>query len=129
MAAALLQHELDDGYCVTSAGINALVGQGADPLAIKLMAERQFDLSTHVGRQVDERDIINAELIYAMDNAQLRWLESNWSKIRGRAFLLGHWSGFEIPDPYRHGEAAFRRALLLIERGVREWREKLGLVV
>lgn len=129
MAAALLQRELDELYTVSSAGIGALVGEPADPMAVDLLHQHDVDLSGHVARQVDEDLIVSSELIFAMENAQLRWIESNWPQARGRAFLLGHWGGYEIPDPYRHGEGAFRRSLSLIQRGIGEWRDKLRLLV
>jgi len=52
MAEALLMHRLRDRGAqavVESAGISALVGYPADPLAQQLMANRGFDLSS-IGR-------------------------------------------------------------------------------
>jgi protein-tyrosine phosphatase len=44
MAGGLLAHELPRAR-ITSAGLGALVGRKADPIAIELMAERGIDIS------------------------------------------------------------------------------------
>ncbi len=125
MAAVILAASLDDRYSISSAGIGALVGEPADPTAVALMAERSLDLTGHVARQLDDSLISSSDLIMVMETRQAEWIEGNWPQSRGRVFRLGHWGGFEIPDPYRRGEATFRDALSLIDQGVVHWEEKL----
>lgn len=128
MASVLLNDALTDNYKVSSAGIGALVGEPAHPIALRLMAERKLDLSDHVARQIDDALVRESELIMVMETSQQRWIEARWPHARGRVFRLGHWGDFEIPDPYRRGETRFRESLELIEQGIAQWREKLILL-
>lgn len=126
MAEVLLAETLPPGYSVSSAGIAALIGEPADPMAVALVAERGLSLNDHAGRQVDQRLVTESDLICVMETSQADWIERHWPQSRGRLYCLGHWGGFQIPDPYRRGEAAFRESLELIDRGVREWHGKLS---
>ncbi|OXI18967.1 low molecular weight protein-tyrosine-phosphatase [Burkholderia sp. AU15512] len=121
MAQALLGARLP-GVDVRSAGIGALDGQPADPLAIDLMRERGLDLAPHRARQVSSRHITRADLILTMDLEQKRWLERRHPFLCGRVFRLGAAAhGFDIPDPYLGPRASFEHSLRLIERGVDAW--------
>jgi protein-tyrosine phosphatase len=89
------------------------------------MQERGLDLSAHRGRQLDEQLLHSNDLLLVMERDHQEWIESQWPQARGRVYRWGHWSNFEVPDPYRRDEAAFREALALLERGLDEWKERL----
>ncbi|MFL5359908.1 MAG: low molecular weight phosphotyrosine protein phosphatase, partial [Myxococcales bacterium] len=57
LADALKKRGID--VAVESAGLGALVGHPADPIAVKLMQARGLDLSGHRGRQLT-REIIRS---------------------------------------------------------------------
>jgi protein-tyrosine phosphatase len=103
---------------VESAGIAALVGCPADPIAQELMRARGVDISAHRARQLTKELIASSELVLVMDAGQQRAVEAMLPSARGRVHRLGRWGQFEIPDPYRRDRAAFERALALVERGV-----------
>lgn len=103
---------------VASAGLHALVGRPADPLAVKLLAERGVDLSEHRARQLTPDLLVEFDLVLVMEDAQRRALEALSRAARGRVHLLGRFGGFEVPDPYRRPRAAFEEACALIERGL-----------
>ena len=103
---------------VQSAGIAALVGHPADAIAVALMAERGLDISGHRARQLTPGLIRSFELILVMEKGQQRAVEAILPSARGRVQCLGHWGGFDVEDPYRHGRPAFERSLVLIERGL-----------
>jgi protein-tyrosine phosphatase len=106
------------GLTVSSAGLAALEGHPADPLAVTLMAERGLDLSAHRARQLTPELVGAADLILVMDAAQQRRLETLAPSARGRVHRLGRFGDFDIPDPFRQGRAAFERSLALIEQGL-----------
>jgi protein-tyrosine phosphatase len=106
------------GLTVASAGLAALQGHPADPLAVKLLAERGIDLSAHRARQLTPELVAAADLILVMDTAQQRRLETLAPSARGRIHRIGRFGGFDIPDPYRQDRAAFERVLALIEQGL-----------
>ncbi len=103
---------------VQSAGITALVGRPADPLAVELLAERGIDLSGHRGRQLTPEMIASADLVLVMEAAQQQEIERLSKAARGRVHRLGRFGGFDVDDPYRLPRAAFERALRQIERGL-----------
>ncbi len=103
---------------VESAGITALVGRPADPLAVDLLAERGIDVSGHRARQLTPEMIASADLVLVMEAAQQQEIERLSKAARGRVHRLGRFGGFDVEDPYRFPRAAFERALRQIERGL-----------
>ena len=114
---------------VESAGLGALVGRPADPIAVELLAERAIDISAHRARQLTPELLASAELVLVMETAHQRDVERLMPSTRGRVHRIGRFGGFDVPDPYRQDRAAFEQALELIERGLGDfekvfWREQ-----
>lgn len=121
MAEALLAHRLAGrgvSATVESAGIAALLGHPADPIAQELMRERGLDLSGHRARQLTPELVRAAELVLVMEAEQQKVIESMLPSARGRVHRIGRFGGFDVPDPYRRERAAFEQSLSLIERGI-----------
>lgn len=110
---------------VESAGLRALQGHSVDPQAVMLMKQRGFDISTHRGRQLTNTMLREAELILVMETAQRLALEERAPWARGKIYTLGHWQGFDVPDPYGKSLAIFESVTELIDRGVTQWAAKL----
>lgn len=106
---------------VESAGISALVGNPADPLALTLMAERGLDLTGHRARQLTAELARGAELILVMEEGHRKAVEQMIPMARGRVHRLGRWGNFDIPDPYRRPRAAFEESLKLIDQGLADF--------
>jgi protein-tyrosine phosphatase len=121
MAEAVLRQSVR-GLPVASAGIAALAGRPADPVAVTLLAERGIDLSSHRARQLTPAMIEAAELVLVMERGHIAVVEAMTPAARGRVHLLGRFGRFEIPDPYRRPRAAFEDALALIDRGIADFR-------
>lgn len=119
IAAALPQLE------VASAGVGALVGQPADPLARQLMAERGLDIESHRARQLTNLMCQQADLILVMDEEQRLQINQRHPLTRGKLFRLGEVARVDIPDPYRLGRPAFEQALQLIDAGASAWVERI----
>lgn len=113
------------GIVVESAGIGALTGHPADPLAVELLAERGLDISHHRARQLSEEMARQADLILVMEQWHQKEIERMLPMCRGRVHLFGKWGNFIVPDPFRQPRRAFERALTLIEQGAAEWEAKL----
>ncbi len=128
MAEALLATKLADTVplaVVSSAGLGALVGRPADPLAQELMLARGMDISGHRARQASPDIILDADLILTMSSGQQLDVESRIPSVRGRVHRLGKWGEYDIPDPYKRPKSAFEQALILIEQSVDDWHKKL----
>lgn len=120
MAAGMLASRL--ASCkILSAGLNALVGLPAAEHAQEVMRERGYDISTHRATQIARSLCADAELILVMDRAQRRFIESQYSFVRGRVFRLGEYADADIHDPYRRPQIEFERCAQLIERCVSDW--------
>lgn len=124
MAEAMLKVVFPD-KSVTSAGIAAVVDEPADPRAVDLMRKRGVDLRAHRGRQLEEGLMRNNDLLLVMEEHHQVWIEGRWPHARGKVYRWGHWSQFDVPDPHGADEASFFEALALIERGLRDWKERL----
>src|SRR5690606_25569525 len=93
--------------------------------AIALMRERGLDLDGHRGRQLDERLLRGSDLVLVMERGHQKWIEAQWPHAKGRVFRWGHWSDFDVPDPYRRGEKEFRETLVVIDKGLEDWKARL----
>ncbi|BDG09649.1 low molecular weight protein-tyrosine-phosphatase [Anaeromyxobacter paludicola] len=125
MAEALLRAHLEaagkPGVRVQSAGLAALVGRPADPLAQALLAERGIDLSQHRARQLTSSLVTGSDLVLVMDEEQQRAVEKLCPTARGRVQRLGRFGKFDVPDPYGGSRAHFEEALRLIDRGIADF--------
>src|ERR1041385_8208009 len=94
MAEALFKAKLPQGTDVTSAGIAALVGAPADPLAVEAMRAHGFDISAHRGRQVVLPFLTNADLVLGLDQTHTNGLlrqyrsEEHTSELQSRLHLV-----------------------------------------
>ena len=129
MAEGLLKHALVDAHktdCqVSSAGLGALVGHEADPIAYQLMIKNGIDISGHRARQLNAEMVRNVDLILVMELNQRVAIIENEKSARGKVYRLGEWGRFDIADPYQKGLSAFEESLALINQGVSQWIEKL----
>jgi protein-tyrosine phosphatase len=123
MAEALLAQRLagigrGQPPAVESAGMAALVGRPADPIAVELLRERGVDISGHRARQLTARLVTAADVVLAMEQGHVRSIEATFPHARGRVHRIGRWQGFDVPDPYGKPRAAFEHALARIESGI-----------
>ena len=106
---------------VASAGTgNWHVGQPPDKRTQRAAKLRGYDLSAQRAQHVSAADFSRYELIFAMDNSNLRDLKA-LQPVSGKAELdlfLRRYDGVkhEVPDPYYDGEQGFEEVLDLIER-------------
>ncbi|WP_115776530.1 low molecular weight protein-tyrosine-phosphatase [Paraburkholderia caffeinilytica] len=120
MAAGVLRDALPR-ISVKSAGLQALIGQPADRIAIELLRTRKIDISPHRAQQLNGWLCSTADLILVMDNEQKSAIERHSPVLTGRVYKLGHHENLDIPDPYKKGQKAFERSLNLIDASVERW--------
>lgn len=125
MAEGLLKQALPE-KAVLSAGINALVGEPADPLSAQLMREHGIDIGAHRARSLAAWMVGDADVILTMDGEQKRFIEIEYPESRCKVFRLCEGSKCDIPDPYRQGQVAFRHSYNLISQGVDELIARIG---
>ena len=110
---------------VSSAGLGALVGQGADEKAIQVMTENGLDISVHLARQLSDELVKKNELILVMEFWQQKEIEGLYPYARGRVHLLGKWSDMEVEDPYKKSKEAFVEAFVELDQLCQQWCAKL----
>jgi len=125
MAEGLLKQALPDCE-ISSAGLAALVGKGADPIAVSIMAEQDIDISMHRARMVTDEMIKESDLVLVMDKQQLEIITTSHTHSRGKVFRLGKAAKQDIPDPYRQGIETFRDAFELISNGSVAWASRIN---
>ncbi len=127
MAEAMLAERVSESYPqlkIASAGVGALVNHQADQTAQELMEEMGIDLASHRAQQLSSELLSEYDLVLVMEEDHIQAVHDILPAARGRVHLLGKWSDFEIPDPYRQPRQEFESALELIERAVGEWQQR-----
>lgn len=127
MAEGLVAAELP-GIQISSAGLHALAGQRADPIACELMDARGISLEKHRARQLNLDMCQRADLILVMDREQRRTVQERYLFAAGKVFRLCEFSDQDVPDPYRAGRGVFERSLALIEGGAQQWVKRISRV-
>ncbi len=116
----------DSQIKVSSAGLTALVGKGAEATATSIALSNNIDMSEHKGRQLSSALIAENDLILVMEERHLSDLLGQYPQARGKTFLLGKWiDDTEIPDPYRQSHEAFDHVYQLIDRACSAWTKYL----
>jgi protein-tyrosine phosphatase len=127
MAEGLIRQAVP-GVQISSAGMSALVGHGADPIAVQIMAGIGVDISAHRARMLTEAIARDADLILVMDEQQKQQLASQYPYARGKVFKLGEAARQDIPDPYRQDTEVFRTVFSMIENGATEWVKRINSI-
>ncbi|MFC6204947.1 low molecular weight protein-tyrosine-phosphatase [Psychrobacter urativorans] len=122
---ALLKQQYPNKH-VESAGLSAVVGNGVDPKSQQVMTPYNIDMSDHIAKQIDEKLVKKADLIFTMSDGQTKWIEERWPHCRGKTFKIGHWNDKDIADPYRHELALFEVARKDIVESLKPWIDKIS---
>ena len=120
MAEAMFRHALPEKQFF-SAGLDAPVGQAADPYACELMRERGIDIGAHRARGIEGWMLLESDLILTMEKSQKDYLERRYPAAQGKVMRLGEALRCDIPDPYQQDRAAFEHACELIEQCLVLW--------
>lgn len=124
MAEGLLKKSLPDVQ-VCSAGMAAMVGHGADPIAVEIMADAGMDISGHRARMLTDALVREADLVLVMDSLQKQQISQQYPYARGKIFRLAEAAKQDIPDPYKQGSEMFQNVFSMIQNGVNEWSKRI----
>lgn len=112
---------------VSSAGIGALVGHGADETAAAVAAEHGVDLEGHVARQFSRELGIAHDLILTMEPGHRREIIKAAPDLSGKVMLFDHWQGGKgIADPYRRSREFHEEVFALIDAAGSAWATRLA---
>lgn len=130
VAEALLRQQLP-GHKVWSAGLQAMIGEPAEPTAAEIAALHGLDVSAHRAQQIAGWMLTHADLVLVMEASQQQQLERLYPLARGRIHCLGEFGPqgpYDIADPYQQPRAAFEASHAAIALGVAEWVRRIQLV-
>ena len=109
---------------VSSAGITAMVGDGASRNSITVANARGMDITGHRARQITADMIREHDLIFVMEDHQQSTLEQQFPFSRGKVQTIGRFRNRQIADPYRQPLDAFERMADNLEEGLSDWTDK-----
>ena len=108
---------------VDSAGTASYhVGEPPDHRAISKTNQRDIDISHYRGRQFDVRDFDDFDLIFAMDDYNLRDIlelahsEEDRKKVDLILNKVYPGSNMSVPDPYYGGDSGFENVFNLLDQ-------------
>lgn len=127
MAEGLLKRDLPR-IKIASAGLDAMVGYGADPIAISIMAEQSIDIQPHRARMMTDAMARQSDLILVMDNVQKKQILATYPNTRGKVFRLGETIDQDIPDPFRQSLEVFQSSFELIQEGCGAWVKRINRI-
>lgn len=106
-----------------SAGLSAMVGSPIAPEMKLLLEQEKIESAAHVAKQVTEKHMMRADIIFVMEEWQKSELSKAYPMSHGKIFCLGQKE--DIGDPYRQGRARFQEIFSLICDSWNNWQKKL----
>lgn len=111
---------------VSSAGIGALVGKGADEMAASVAAEHGVGLHGHVARQFSRQLGASHDLILTMEPGHRHEIIKASPDLSGKVMLFDHWQGGRgIADPYGRSRQFHEEVFALIDAATAAWVARL----
>ncbi len=109
---------ISDRVSVSSAGVFAQSGYGADPSMAALMQEAGVDLSNHESHPLVVADVNDADLIIVMEEAHRTAIFHRWPRVLYKVLLLSELAGehADLDDPHGGSTAAYMETIALAER-------------
>lgn len=113
---------LDAEISVSSAGLGALVGMGADSLTSEVAARRGLSLDDHIARQFTPAIGRENDLILVMEASHRSAILRQAVELSGRCLLLDQWTGNrDIPDPYQKSQEFHEIIFSLVKEASDAW--------
>lgn len=128
MAEGFFSHQLNNHQSqivVSSAGLTALVNEPADQHAQSVMQEHNINILKHRARQLTASLVRHTNLIIVMSQSQLQMLTQQFPAAKGKTFIIGHWQGFDISDPFRQPREKFEYVYKQIEFAWQAWKTRI----
>jgi len=114
------------GVMVLSAGVAAMPGGRASPLAVQTAAELGLDLSRHETQPVSASLVRQADVIYVMTRAHRDALLVQWPEAAERTWLLSP-DGADIADPIGGEVERYRQCVRQIDNALAQRLEEVEI--
>jgi protein-tyrosine-phosphatase len=120
LAEALARQQLER-VTIESAGFHEQAGRRSPEKMVRAGRAFGVDLSEHRSQRVTREQLLNADLVIAMDLENIERLKAECPEALSRTTLLGLFAeagAFEIGDPYRSGAARTQEICEQVRAGV-----------
>ncbi len=125
-AERLLQNSLPERK-ISSAGLAAVVGHGADATALLVAKSNGLSLDGHHARQLTRELCREQSLILVMEKSHIEAVTRLAPEVRGKTMLFAHWlEQRDIPDPYGKSQEAFEFVYRLLAESAQAWAKALN---
>ena len=114
---------------VRSAGTHAAYNLPPSPLAVEAMKDLGIDISSYKSYQVDEKILMESDLVLTMSNTHKKLLLNKYPSIKDKVFLLNEYAlgtNSEIEDPFGAPLRYYERARDQIYEAIEEIMGKLN---
>ena len=120
----------DDRYEIISRGISAPEGLKASSSVVNILKDEEgLDASEFYAQRLDKLTVLSSDLIFCMEDTQLKYILELEPKAEGRVFNLKKFLPSEaendIPDPVGRNLAVYREVYSLIKEAVLELKDWL----
>lgn len=107
---------------IDSAGLGALVGEGANPMAAEVAAEHGVLLDGHIAQAFSSSLAMQYDLILVMEKSHLERIKKSYPEVSGKTMLFGHWQNqLEIGDPYKKSREMYQLVYTQLAQSTARW--------
>lgn len=103
------------GYNIKSAGIYASNGAAVSIEAVNALKDLGIDISGHRSRLLTEKDVRQADVIFALTQGHLEYIANNWEFAKTKIVLLDN---EDIKDPIGFGNEVYKVCAKQIENAI-----------
>ena len=120
--AAKLARDCGLPWTASSAGVEAEVGLGMTPGAVRALASRGVRGAHHVARQLDEDMLAGADRVYALTREHKKIIARRFPAHAGKIEVLREAAGLpdaDVEDPYGESDAVYEECATRIEEALK----------
>ena len=105
-----------------SAGVEAELGKGMTPGAIRALASRGVRGARHIARQLDENMLSAADQVYALTRAHRGIIAARFPEHAAKTVILREAAGLpdaDVEDPYGESDTVYEECAARIEEALK----------
>lgn len=113
---------------ISSAGVHAMLDQGAQPHSISVADEHNIDITSHQAKQVTIEMMHEHELILVADDTVRKIASQQYPFATGKIKRIGHFRHEDIQDPYLKAKSYFDIMYQHLDLCLQDWLRKVWQV-
>ncbi|MDL2247018.1 low molecular weight protein arginine phosphatase [Methanobrevibacter sp. OttesenSCG-928-K11] len=118
MAEAILKDLDKNNFNVKSAGIYANPGSSSNNHTVKVMREKDIDITKHKSTQVNEEILEGVDEVICMEDVHLNFLKTQYPKFEDKYFLI---KPEGIRDPFGGSYDDYKKTSEILEKSIKTY--------